>query len=87
MVIHCGGSPFYGERFQKLIDENPERYGRCVTTDGGVAVSILGVDPEKASEHGNIQNTDYDWFVMNDGGYQLTVLSFTDVKYYCWYRP
>ena len=87
LVIHCGGSPFYGERFQKLIDENPERYGRCVTTDGGVAVSILGVDPEKASEHGNIQNTDYDWFVMNDGGYQLTVLSFTDVKYYCWYRP
>ncbi len=87
LVIHCGNSPFYGERFQKLIDENPEKYGRCTTTDGGVAVSILGVEPAKAPEHGHIQDRDYDWFTMKDGGYQLTVLSFTDVKYYCWYRP
>jgi len=86
LVIHCGLSPFYGERFQKLIDENPERYGMCTTTDGGVAVSIVGVNPEDAPEHGHVQKTDYDWFTMNDGGYQLTVINMTDVPYYCWYR-
>ena len=87
LVIHCGLSPFYGERFQQLIDRYPEKYGMCTTTDGGVAVSILGPAPADAPEHGHVQNTDYDWFTMKDGGYQLTVLSFTDVKYYCWYRP
>lgn len=86
LVIHCGLSPFYGDRFQKLIDQYPEKYGRCTTTDGGVAVSILGLAPGDAPEHGHVQNTDYSWFTMNDGGYQLTVINLTDVKYYCWYR-
>ncbi len=87
LVIHCGLSPFYGERFQQLIDRYPEKYGKATTTDGGVAVSILGPQPEDAPEHGHVQNTDYDWFTMNDGGYQLTVINLSDVKYYCWYRP
>ena len=85
-MIHCCLSPFYGERFQKLIDAYPEKYGKCTTTDGGVAVSILGVPAEEAPEHGHVQNTDYSWFTMNDGGYQLTAVSLDDVKYYCWYR-
>lgn len=87
LVIHCGLSPFYGERFQKLIDENPDKYGGATTTDGGVAVSLLGPEPGDAPEHGHVQNTDYAWFTMNDGGYQLTVIDLTDVKYYAWYRP
>ena len=74
------------ERFQKLIDEYPEKYGKCTTTDGGVAVSILGPAPEDAPEHGHVQNTDFSWFTMNDSGYMLTVINMTDVKYYCWYR-
>ena len=87
LVIHCGLSPFYGERFQKLIDEYPDKYGKATTTDGGVAISLLGPEPEDAPEHGHVQNTDYAWFTMNDGGYQLTVINLTDVKYYAWYRP
>ncbi len=87
LVIHCGLSPFYGERFQKLIDEYPDKYGKATTTDGGVAISLLGPEPEDAPEHGHVQNTDYAWFTMNDGGYQLTVVNLTDVKYYAWYRP
>lgn len=87
LVVHCGLSPFYGERFQRLIDEYPEKYGKCTTTDGGVAVSLVGPDPEAATVHEHVQNTDYHWFVMNDGGYQLTVMDLSDVKYYCWYRP
>ena len=87
LVIHCGLSPFYGERFRKLIDEYPDKYGKATTTDGGVAISILGPKPEDAPEHGHVQNTDYAWFTMNDGGYQLTLINLTDVKYYAWYRP
>ena len=87
LVIHCGLSPLYGERFQKLIDEYPDKYGYATTTDGGVAVSLLGPAPEDAPEHGHVQNTDYAWFTMNDGGYQLTLINLTDVKYYAWYRP
>ena len=87
LVIHCGLSPLYGERFQKLIDEYPDKYGYATTTDGGVAISLLGPAPEDAPEHGHVQNTDYAWFTMNDGGYQLTLINLTDVKYYAWYRP
>ena len=87
LVIHCGLSPFYGERFRKLIDEYPDKYGKATTTDGGVAISLLGPAPEDAPEHGHVQNTDYAWFTMNDGGYQLTLINLTDVKYYAWYRP
>ena len=86
LVIHCGLSPFYGERFQQIIDENPDKYEGCTTTDGGVAVSIVGVNPEDAPVHEHVQNTDYDWFVMNDGGYVLSVVNLSDVKYYAWYR-
>ena len=87
LVIHCGLSPFYGERFRKLIDEYPDKYGKATTTDGGVVISLLGPAPEDAPEHGHVQNTDYAWFTMNDGGYQLTLINLTDVKYYAWYRP
>ena len=52
LVVHCGLSPFYGERFQKLIDEYPEKYGRCSTTDGGVAVSIDERSPDTARDIG-----------------------------------
>ena len=86
LVIHCGLSPFYGERFQKLIDEYPEKYGMATTTDGGVAISILGPRKKDAPEHGRVQKTNYAWFTMNDGGYQLTVVNMSDVKRYCWYR-
>jgi len=87
LVIHCGTNPFCGERFQNVIDSNPERYGQCLTTDGGVAVSILGPAPEEAPEHGHLQEADFDWFEMKDGGYRMTVINMTDVKDYCWYRP
>ena len=86
LVIHCGLSPFYGERFQQIIDENPDKYEGCTTMDGGVAVSILGPKPEDAPVHEHVQRTDYDWFVMNDGGYVLSVVNMSDVKYYAWYR-
>ena len=85
LVIHCGNSPVYGERFQHLIDSD-ERYARCLTTDGGVQVSIVGVPPEKAPVHQHVQLTDYDYFIMRDGGYVLTVVNMEDLASFCWYR-
>lgn len=86
LVIHCGNSPVYGARFQQFIDSHPEQYGRCITTDGGVQISIVGVPPELAPVHEHVQLTDYDYFVMNDGGYVLTVISMEDLGSFCWYR-
>ena len=86
LVVHCGLSPVYGERFQKLIDEYPEKYGKLTTTDGGVQVSIVGVEAEKVPEHKHVQQTDYDYFIMRDGGYWLTNISLENLNAYCWFR-
>ena len=87
LVIHCGPSPFYGERFEKLIQDNPDRYGNCNTTDGGVAVSLVGVPSELAPYHTHVQTFDYDYFLIDDGNYMLTLRTDPyDATSYCWYR-
>ena len=85
LVIHCGPSPVYGERFQKLIDEN-ERYSKCKTTNGGVEVSIVGLRPEDAPYHAHVQITDYDYFLIDGGNYLLTIRDIFEATSYCWYR-
>lgn len=85
LVIHCGTHPQYGERFQQFIDSHPEKYGNCLTTDGGVQVSILGVPLEKAPFHAHVQNTDFSWFELPDGSI-MTALDVFGLSSYCWYR-
>ena len=86
LVIHCGLSPVYGERIQQYMDARPEIYQGCNTTDGGVQVSILGVRPEDAPIHRHVQNTDYAYFLLDDGRTVLTVWDAFDVSSYCWFR-
>ena len=86
LVIHCGPSPFYGERFEKIIQDNPDLYGRCKTTNGGVEVSILGVPAEKAPYHAHVQITDYDYFLIDGGNYMLTLRQIEGSSSFCWYR-
>ena len=86
LVIHCGLSPVYGERFQKLIEEKPEIYSRATTTDGGVQISIVGVPGEQAPNHQHVQQTDYDYFIMKDHAYWLTVVNMDNLTSWCWYR-
>lgn len=86
LVIHCGPSPVYGDRFQQIIDADPERYGRCKTTNGGVEVSILGVKPEDAPYHTTVQNEDFDYFLIDGGNYLLTLRDIENASSYCWYR-
>ena len=85
LEIHCGTSPLYGERFQQFIDSHPEDFGNCLTTDGGVQVSIIGVPLDKTPYHIHVQNTDFSYFILSDGTW-MTALDVFNLSSYCWYR-
>ena len=76
---------------QNLKEQLPSATGACyidlTTPELCVYFYATGVNPEDAPVHEHVQKTDYNWFVMNDGGYILTAVNMCDVKYYCWYRP
>ena len=86
LVIHCGPSPFYGARFEQLIADHPDEYGNCLTTNGGVEVSIVGVPPENAPYHEYVQITDYDYFLIDGGRYMLTIWDLPSATSFCWFR-
>ena len=83
LMIHCGLSPVYGTRMQQYIDAHPDQYGVCHTTDGGVAVSLLGPEKSAAPFHAHVQQTDYDFFILN--GTVMTLYSTDAVIRSCWY--
>ena len=85
LVAHCGLHPLYGERFQNFIDSHPEDFGNCLTTDGGVQVSIIGVPLDETPFHIHVQNTDYHYFILHDGTW-MTALDVFDLSSYCWFR-
>ncbi len=87
LVIHCASHPRYGEVIQRYIDEHQDHCWNCLTTDGGVAVSILYVPAEAAPCHEHVQVTDFDYFPIDGGQYPLTIRPTDDVRVYCWYRP
>lgn len=83
LMIHCGLNPVYGERMQRYIDAHPEKYSVCHTTDGGVAVSLLGPGKEDAPFHSHVQLTDYAFFNLD--GTVMTVYSTDQVIKSAWY--
>ena len=83
LMIHCGLNPVYGERMQQYIDAHSDVYEICHTTDGGVAVSLLGLPGDAAPFHAHVQQTDYDFFVLN--GTVLTVYPVDTVIRTSWY--
>lgn len=89
LVIHCGPSPVAGERFQKFIDEN-EEYKSCLTTNGCVEVSIIGVPASKAPYHvervQKVKNNNFDYFMIDDGTYPLTIWDLPGATSFAWYR-
>lgn len=86
LVIHCGPSPVAGERFQRFIDAN-SNYKNCNTTNGCVEVSIVGVPVKKATHHiKNLQKKDYDYFMIDDGKYALTVFDLSVCTSFAWFR-
>ena len=81
LVVHCGLCPPYAERYQAYIDENDLR---CNTTDGGVAVAIIGIPTEQAPHHLYTQNYDHYYFDLN--GYFLRIQDIDSVSKYVWFR-
>lgn len=86
LVIHCGPNPQYGSRIQALIDSRPDLYGGCATTDGGVAVSIVGIAVADAPCQVHDGITDFGYFPMDDGNFWLTVWDLDACTSYCWFR-
>ncbi|MBN1778043.1 MAG: hypothetical protein JW811_07975 [Clostridiales bacterium] len=81
LVVHCGLCPPYAERYQAYIDENGLD---CNTTDGGVAVAIVGVPVSAAPHHIYMQNYDHYYFDLN--GYFLRIYDMDAVSAYVWFR-
>lgn len=85
--IHCASHPRYGEAMQRYIDAHPDYCRNCLTTDGGVNVSLIYVPPEAAPYHEHVQVTDFDYFLIDGGRYQLTIRPTDNPRAFCWYRP
>ena len=88
LVIHCGANLMYGERIQRFLDEHAgdPYYEDVLVSDGGVAVSIIGVPFQDAPNHGREGIADYAWFEL-PGGYKLTVWDLSACTSFCWFRP
>ena len=86
LVIHCGPSPVYGEIYEQVIAENPELYGKCKTTNGGVEVSILGVPLDVAPHFEHVQVNDFYYFMIDEGKYPLTIWDLPGCTSFCWFR-
>lgn len=85
LVIHSTSNPQYSMRFEKFISENKE-YKNCITSDGAICISILGVPIEKASHHIRRFNVDYHYFWIDNYSYMLTCHDWNNVKYFAWFR-
>lgn len=85
LVVHCGPHLDAGDRFQQVIDADPEKYGRCKTTDGCVNVSIIGVPLDAAPNSATVQVNDFYWFEL-ENGYKLTIWDYDNASTFVWYR-
>lgn len=81
LVVHCGLCPPYGERYQAYIEEN--NLG-CDTTDGGVAIAIVGMPASAAPHYLYTQHYDHYYFDLN--GYFLRVYDIRSTSSYVWFR-
>ena len=81
LVVHSGLCPPYAQRYQDYIDENGLD---CKTTDGGVAISIVGVPVYSAPHHLYTQNYDHYYFDLD--GYFLRIYDIYNTSAYVWFR-
>ena len=85
LVIHCGGNPFYHERYQKYINE--QGFRNTYPPDGGVTVSVIQ-ESDKDAPH----STDTSWG-KHFGWYNITdtqpllVFRLDDCTDIAWYGP
>ena len=85
--IHCSSHPRYAPVIQEYINARPDYCRNCITTDGGVNVSILYVPLEAAPHHEYVQVTMFDYFLLDEGRYQMTIRPTENLRAFTWYRP
>lgn len=81
LLVHCGLCPPYGERYQTYIDRNGLD---CHTTDGGAAVTIVGVPVTDAPHH--VFADHYDHYYFDLDGYFLRIYDIEEATSYVWFR-
>ena len=85
LVIHCGGNPFYYERYQQYIKD--QGFRNTYPPDGGVTVSVVQ-QTDKDAPH----STDTSWG-KHFGWYNITktqpllVFRLDDCTDIAWYGP
>ena len=81
LLVHCGLCPPYAQRYQAYIDTNGLN---CHTTDGGVAVTIVGIPAEDAPHYLYADHYDHYYFDLN--GYFLRIYDLFNTTSYVWFR-
>ena len=84
LVIHCGGDPFYYERYQKYIEE--QGYRNTLPPDGGVTVSVIQETNLDAPHSADVSwGKHFGWYMI--GNQPLLVFPLDDCTDMAWYGP
>ncbi len=81
LLVHCGLCPPYAERYRAYIEENNLN---CNNTDGGVAITIVGMPVSEAPHY--LYADHYDHYYFDLDGYFLRVYDIGSTSSYVWFR-
>jgi cell wall-associated NlpC family hydrolase len=85
LVIHCGGNPFYYDRYQVYIREMG--YRNTWPPDGGVTVSVIRrTDRDAPNSVDTSWGKHFGWYLMKDDQ-PLLVFRLEDCTDLAWYGP
>ena len=85
LVIHCGGNPFYHERYKQYISE--QGYRNTYPPDGGVTVSVIRkTDKDAPHSTDTSWGKHFGWYELEDGK-PLLVFQLADCSDIAWYGP
>ena len=84
LVIHCGGNPFYHDRYKGYISE--KGYRNTYPPDGGVTVSVIRrTDKDAPHSVDTDWGKHFGWYVTD--GQPLLVFTLEDCTDMAWYAP
>lgn len=84
LVIHCGPTPAYPDRYEKLFEQEKEYFGNCELPDGGVQISLLGVPKGEIPYHRDFMKQSVEYLTVE--GQMVTVVDTWNATSSCWYR-
>lgn len=83
LVIHCGGNPFYYDRYQGYIEE--QGYRNTMPPDGGVTVSVIRqTDADAPNSTDTWWGKHFGWYLLK-GDQPLLVFRLEDCTELAWY--